>query len=474
LARALISGNWIESQVTLDVLDKYAGKILDSVPACSVTQVESALDSAERGADPISSMPAYERATIIERTADALQSHSEDFAQILVREAGMPIKIARGEVERSITTLQFSAYEARRIAGETIPFDAQPRGSDRYGHYVRKPVGIVAAIIPFNGPLLLFCRKIGPSIAAGNSSVLKPASSTPLSSLKAGATLLEQGLPPEALQIITGRGDVVGRKIASDPRIRVISLTGGAAAGADISTHAGVKRLVMELGSICPTIVMDDARLELALDCLPEAAFAFAGQNCIRPQRIFIHELVYRQFKEEFAERSSKLVVGDPASEQTDIGPMISEREAIRVHEWVQEARNMGAEVLMGGNRTGTIFPPTILEKVPRAAKVLKEEIFGPVTIVESFSKLSEAIAKSNETRYGLQAGIFTQDIDTAHHAIMNLNFGAILVNDSSDFNSDLMPFGGVKQSGVGREGVRWAVEEMTEIRTVIYRTTPA
>jgi glyceraldehyde-3-phosphate dehydrogenase (NADP+) len=473
VAKALVSGKWTESQETISVLNKYTEKPIDSIPSCSAAHVEAALESAERGVQEISRMLGYERATVLERTADVMESDVEDLAQTLVKEAGMPIKIARVEVKRSLITLRFSADEARRISGETIPFDAQQRGADRYGYYIRKPVGIVAAITSFNGPLLLVCRKIGPAIAAGNSSVLKPASATPLSALNVGEMLLEQGLPTQALQILTGRGDVIGRRIASDPRVRVVSLTGGSIAGADIAAHAGVKRLVMELGSICPTIVMDDARLDLALSCLPDAAFSFAGQNCIRPQRVFIHESVYEEFKEEFVERSSKLRVGDPAGEQTDVGPMISERESARVHELVQEASRLGAVVLMGGSRKGPVFFPTILEKVPPGAKVLREEIFGPVTLVESFSRLSEAIAKSNETPYGLQAGIFTQNIDTAYRAIANLNFGAVLVNDTSDFNSDLMPFGGVKQSGIGREGVRWAVEGMTEIRTVIYRVPP-
>jgi len=470
VARVLISGKWVESDETFNVLNKYTGEVLDTLPACSGAHVNAALDSAERGAHIIARLPAYERAAILERTADSIEAHAEDFVRMLVIEAGMPIKLARIELQRSLVTLRFSADESRRLVGETIPFDAQPRGADRYGYYMRKPVGIIAAITPFNGPLVLVCRKIGPSIAAGNSSVLKPASATPLSAVKFGTMLLDAGLPGEALQVLTGRGDLLGRQIVSDQRVRVVSLTGGATAGTDIANHAGAKRLIMELGSVCPTIVMNDARLDLALSCLPEAAFAFAGQNCIRPQRVFIHEDVYGAFLERFVERSSRLVVGDPAKEQTEVGPMISEREAVRVEAWVEEARKLGAKVLLGGSRDGSVYSPTILENVPPSAKVYREEIFGPVTVVERFSKLSEAIAKSNDTAYGLQAGIFTQDIDTAYQAIENLNFGAVLINDTSDFNSDLMPFGGLKRSGVGREGVRWAVEEMTEIRTVIYR----
>jgi glyceraldehyde-3-phosphate dehydrogenase (NADP+) len=468
---ALVSGKWTDSDITFTVLNKYTGDVLDAVPSCTVTHADAALDSAERGALAVASLPAYERAAILERIADLIEANAQDFALTLVREAGMPVKLARAEIQRSLVTLHFSASEGRRLSGETIPFDAQPRGEDRYGYYVRKPVGAVAAITPFNGPLLLVCRKIGPAIAAGNSAVLKPASATPLSALKFGKVLLEAGSPPEGLQVLTGRGDILGKRIASDSRVRVVSFTGGAAAGVEIAKHAGVKHLLMELGSVCPTIVMNDAKLDLALNCLPEAAFAFAGQNCIRPQRIIIHEDVYADFLEGLVERSSRLVVGDPAREQTQVGPMISEGEAIRVESWVDEAKKLGAKVLIGGKREGPIYPPTILENVPQKAKVYSEEIFGPVSIVEKFSDLNEAIAKSNDTVFGLQAGIFTQNIDTAHRAVENLNYGAVLINDTSDFNSDLMPFGGLKQSGIGREGVRWAMEEMTEIRTVIYRT---
>ena len=328
----------------------------------------------------------------------------------------------------------------------------------------------MAAIVAFNGPFLLACREICPAIAAGNAGALKPASATPLSAIKFAEVMLDAGLPPEALQVLTGKEAVLGRKLVGDARVRVVSLTGGAEAGADVARHVGLKRLVMELGSICPTIIMDDAQQELALECLPEASFALAGQNCIRPQRLFVHEKNFSGFVENFVERTSKPVIGDPSLEQTDVGPLISEREAIRVEKWVHDAEEAGAKLLIGGRRDGPIYYPTILGDRPVNTKVVQEEIFGPVVVVDKFSSLDEAIAKSNSTTYGLQAGIFTQNIDVAYRAVNELNFGGVLVNDTSDFNSDLMPFGGNKQSGIGREGVRWAVQEMSDLRTVIYR----
>ncbi|MGP8070149.1 MAG: aldehyde dehydrogenase family protein [Candidatus Bathyarchaeia archaeon] len=470
LGRTLLAGEWIETGQNFAVLNKYSGKVVDYVPLCTEREVEAALASAEHGARHAEKMLGHERASILERAATKIEADASSIGSTIVAEAGIPIKHAKVEVKRAAVTLRFSAEESKRIVGETIPFDAQPRGADRYGYFLRKPVGIVAAIIAFNGPFLLACRKMGPAIAAGNAGVLKPASVTPLSTIKFAEIMLDAGLPPESLQILTGKGAVIGRKLVGDQRVRVVSLTGGAEAGAEVARYAELKRLVMELGSICPTIVMDDAPQELALDCLPEASFALAGQNCIRPQQLLVHEKIYSEFVESFVERTSKLVVGDPALERTDVGPLISEHEAIRVESWVHEAEQAGAKILIGGRRDGVIYSPTILTECPASTKVIKQEIFGPVVVVDNFSNLGEAIDKSNSTTYGLQAGIFTQDIDVAYRAVNDLNFGGVLINDTSDFNSDLMPFGGTKQSGLGREGVRWAIQEMTDQRTVVYR----
>jgi len=470
MARALLAGRWTDLDERLPVLNKYSGQVIDAVPLFTERHVDLALGSAEGAARVMEKLPAYKRAEIVERAAHMVQANASAFEGILVAEAGIPVKHAKVEVGRAIVTLNFSAEEAKRLSGETIPFDAQARGSDRYGYFMRKPVGIIVAITAFNGPLLLVCRKIGPAIAAGNASILKPASTTPLSAIKFAEAILDAGLPPEGLQVLTGRGANLGRKLVSDPRVRVVSLTGGAEAGADIARHAGVKRLIMELGSICPTIVMDDAQQELALNCLPEAAFGLAGQNCIRPQRLLVHERIYPEFVEDFVQRTSKLVVGDPSSERTDVGPLISEREAVRVETWVREAEEVGAKILTGGQRDGPIYYPTILADCPADTEVVQQEIFGPVVVVEKFSSLDDAIAKSNSTAYGLQAGIFTQNIDVAYRAVNELHFGGVLINDTSDFNNDLMPFGGNKQSGIGREGVRWAVQEMSDPRSVIYR----
>jgi glyceraldehyde-3-phosphate dehydrogenase (NADP+) len=470
MTKTLLAGKWIEAGESFEVQNKFSGRVIDNVPLCAEAHVDLALASAERSARVMENVAAYKRAEILERAVREIEADAPPLESSIVAEAGIPVRQAGAEVKRSIVTLKFSAEESKRLCGETIPFDAQTRGSDRYGYFLRRPVGIVAAIIAFNGPFLLACRKIGAAIAAGNAALLKPASATPLSAIRFVELMLDAGLPAEALHVLTGKGAILGRRLVGDARVRVVSFTGGAEAGADVAKHVGLARLVMELGSICPTIVMDDAQQELVSECLPEASFALAGQNCIRPQRLFVHERIYSEFVGDFVERTSKLVVGDPSLERTDIGPLISEREAVRVEAWVREAEETGAKILIGGRRDGSIYHPTILTDCPSNTRVVQQEIFGPVVVVEKFSSLDEAIAKSNSTTYGLQAGIFTQNIDVAYRAVNELNFGGVLVNDTSDFNSDLMPFGGNKQSGIGREGVRWAVQEMSYLRTVIYR----
>lgn len=390
---------------------------------------------------------------------------------MIAREAGKPIKYSRKEAKRASLTMQFSAEEAKRIHGDTIPFEAEPRGQDRTGYWYRVPAGLVAAITPFNDPLNLVAHKLGPAIAAGDTVVLKPASLTPLSGIKLVETLQEAGLPSDFISVVTGDGEKLGPELASSPYVRVVTFTGGVEAGEKIAKLAGLKKVAMELGSNCPVIVMEDAPLDLTASCILDAGFNCQGQNCIHAQRILIHESFYGELIGRLVENTKKLKVGNPLDESTDVGPMIAESEAVRVEEWVNEAVRKGAELLVGGQRQGAVYTPTILADVPGNATIAKEEIFGPVTTVSKFRTMSDAIRESNSTNYGLHAGIFTKSIDNALKAISELNFGSVLINDTSDFRVDFMPFGGMKHSGLGREGVRFAIEEtMTEIKTVIFR----
>jgi glyceraldehyde-3-phosphate dehydrogenase (NADP+) len=470
--KTLLDGSWIETSQWFDVYNKYNGKVVDRVPLCNEKHVERALDSAYAASKKMKEVPAYERADILEKTSTALQKSSEDLARTISAEAGKPLKYSRREAKRACVTMKFASEEAKRITGETIAFDAEPRGVQHHGYWFRVPVGLVAAITPFNDPLNLVAHKLGPAFAAGNAVVLKPASLTPLSALNLSHALVDSGLPAGALNVVTGPGDQIGRKLCSDPRVRLVTLTGGTEAGRDVINWAGIKRFAMELGSNCPVIVMNDAPMILTVENCVDASCNCQGQNCIHAQRFYVQEGVYREFVNQMTSTMERLIVGDPLDDKTDVGPMISEREAIRVEEWVNDAVKKGAKLLVGGKREGAMFFPTLLENAPHNASIASEEIFGPVSVLYKFSKLSEAIEASNGTNYGLQAGIFTSNVNTALQAVKDLDFGGVLINDTSDFRVDFMPFGGMKLSGLGREGIRFAIEEMTEIKTVIYKTS--
>jgi glyceraldehyde-3-phosphate dehydrogenase (NADP+) len=459
----------------IEVRDKYSGQVIGKVPSTEVEQLRDIIKTAYAAFSRHQvALPLHKRAEILAEASSLIQNRQDDFAKLIAAEAGKPIKYSRKEVKRASLTMQFSAEEAKRIHGETIPFEAEPRGEDRTGYWYRVPAGLVAAITPFNDPLNLVAHKLGPAIAAGNTVVLKPASLTPLSGIKLVETLHEAGLPSDSVNVVTGDGEKLGPELVSSPYVRVVSFTGGTEAGERIARLAGLKKIAMELGSSCPVIVMEDAPLDFTVSCILDAGFNCQGQNCIHAQRILIHESLYEELIERLVEDTKKLKVGNPLDESTDIGPMIAESEAVRVEKWVSEAVQKGAELLVGGQRQGPLFMPTILANVPENVTIAKQEIFGPVTVASKFQKMSDAIIESNSTKYGLHAGIFTKSIDNALRAISDLNFGSVLINDTSDFRVDFMPFGGMKYSGLGREGVRFAIEEtMTEIKTVIFRKPP-
>lgn len=467
--KMLIGDRWVDKDERIEVRNPYNDEVVDTVPSGDKEDVEAALQAAEEGFRINRDLPVHERIAILYRAAQILKSRQEEFARMIATEGSKTIREARKEASRCVDTITISAEEARRVVGETIPFDSRPGSENRVGYYYRFPIGIIAAITPFNDPLNLVAHKVGPAIAGGNAIVLKPATVTPLSALKLGEVLIEAGLPWKVLNIVTGYASWIADYLVTDPRVRMISFTGGTEAGLDIVHKAGLKKIGMELGSNSPVIVMDDADLEKAVELSVSGAFWAVGQNCIGVQRIYIHEAVYDEFERRFVERTRKMKVGFQLDEDTDMGPMITEAEAARVEEWVKEAVAMGAELLTGGKRKGTLFEPTVFRNMPETAKLNGEEVFGPVVNLYRVSSLDEAITFANRVKYGLHGAIFTRSLANAFKAIKELEVGGVMVNDSTDYRIDMMPFGGVKWSGLGREGIKFALLEMTEPKVVCF-----
>ncbi|MFP4082535.1 MAG: aldehyde dehydrogenase family protein [Candidatus Aminicenantes bacterium] len=467
--KMLIGAKWVDKEEKIEVRNPFHNELMDTVPAGDKEDVEAAYLAAEEGFKINRNLPVHQRISILYKAAQIIRERKEDFARTIATEGSKTIKEARKEVSRCVDTVTISAEEARRLMGETIPFDSREGSENRVGYYYRFPIGIILAITPFNDPLNLVAHKVGPAIAGGNAVVLKPATVTPLSALKLAEAFLEAGLPWKILNVVTGSGSKIGDALVEDPRPRMISFTGGIEAGEEIVRKAGLKKIGMELGSNSPVIVMDDADLEQAAELSVSGAFWAAGQNCIGVQRIYVLEAVYDEFEKMFVERTEKMKVGFQLDEDTDMGPMITEGEARRVEMWVKEALEKGAELLCGGNRKGTLFEPTVFKNMPAQAKLNCEEVFGPVVSLYKVFTLDEAISLANSVRYGLHGAIFTRSLSHAFKAIKELEVGGVMVNDSTDYRIDMMPFGGVKRSGLGREGIKFALLEMTEPKVVCF-----
>lgn len=416
-------------------------------------------------------LPAHRRAEILFEVVRQLKERKEELARICSLEAGKPIRTARGEIERTIATYQFAGEEAKRISGETIPMDAAPGGEDRVGFTWREPLGVVVAISPFNFPFNLVAHKLGPAIAAGNTVVLKPAEQTPLSALIMGELFHNAGLPEGALQIVTGSGRELSEALISDERVKKITFTGSSEVGRLIKSKAGLRKTTMELGSNSALIVEPDVPLDKIIPRCVEGAFAYAGQVCISLQRIFVHESIYSEFSERFIERTQQLNVGDPLDENTDLSAMINSREADRIESWIREAVDAGAKIGCGGRRDGSTFSPTVLLDVTRDMSVSCKEVFAPIVSIVPYRSLDEAIELVNDSMYGLNVGIYTQNIGHAFYASRKIESGGVIVNDIPTFRVDHMPYGGVKESGYGREGIKYAVQEMTELKFVTIKT---
>ena len=410
----------------------------------------------------------YERYRLLMRAAALMEEQLDDLAETITREEGKVIAESRLEVARAAETLVVSAEEAKRLGSEVVPLDGASGGGNRFGFTLRVPCGVVLAITPFNFPLNLVVHKVGPALAAGNSVVIKPATDTPLSALKFSRVLLEAGIPAEGVQCITGTGGDIGDVLASDPRVRKISFTGSRDVGERICRTAGLKKVTMELGSNAPLIVLPDADLEKATQAIAVTGFANAGQVCISAQRVLAHKSIYADLIDALKPKVEALATGNPLQGETKMGPMVRESDAVRVAEWVEEAKKSGARLITGGGREGAMYAPTVLADVKPDMRISREEVFGPAVGLASVETIEEAIELANDSDYGLSAAIFTENLDNAMKFAREVDSGNIHINWGPQWRADLMPYGGLKDSGFGKEGPKYAVEEMTETKMVV------
>lgn len=459
----------MDAQNYVQLISPYSGEVIAEIPSATEQEVNLAIEAAYQARDVMAKLPAYRRAAILEKLADLLEERAEEAARIISLEAAKPITTAKGEVARTITTYKFAAEEAKRIHGETIPLDAAPGGEGRIAYTVREPLGVIGAITPFNFPMNLVAHKVGPAIAAGNTIVLKPASQTPLSAYFIAELLQEAGLPAGAINVITGSGRIVGDKIVTDDRVKMITFTGSPAVGIGIRNKAGLKRVTLELGSNSGLIIDEGIDVDKIIPRCVTGAFSFQGQVCISLQRIYVHEALYEDFVEKFVAAVKKLKVGDPFDPQTEISALITPADVTRTLEWIEEAKHHRAIIAVGGTAEGNILMPTVILDATPSLKVSCQEVFAPIVLINKVNSVAEAIDLVNDSRYGLQAGIYTNNIHTALDASERLHVGGVIINDIPTFRVDQMPYGGVKESGIGREGVKYAVEEMTEMKLVIF-----
>lgn len=465
-----IDGKWVETKAYSKLYSPYNRQLIAEIPLADEPLVDEAIAAASKHLEVIKNMPAHERSAILTRVANLLEENLDEAAKVIALENAKPLKAARAEIGRTAQTYRFAAEEAKRLYGETIPMDAAKGAEQKLGFTFREPLGVIAAITPFNFPFNLVAHKLGPAIAAGNSVVLKPASQTPLSALYIAEVFEKAGLPPGVLNVITGRGGVVGDAMVQDPRVKMVTFTGSLEVGRRIKQLAGLKRVTLELGSNSPVIIDNIRNLDAAVEKCVAGAFAFAGQVCISVQRIYVHEEIYGAFLEKFVAKTKTLKIGDPLDENTDISAMISTDDVQRIGEWIQEATGQGAEIATGGEQDGQgVLLPTILTNVPSNASLCSAEAFAPIVMVNAFKTIDEAIHAANDSQFGLQAGIFTDSIHTAIKAAKKLESGGIIVNDVPTFRVDHMPYGGIKNSGTGKEGVKYSVEEMTEVKFVSF-----
>lgn len=463
-----LAGTWQDREQRIAVRNPFDNSVIDTVPIASSDDIESALATGVRGATEMSKLTGYERFEILRKAADAIRARSEELARTLSAEEGETLAESRVEISRSAQTIELSGEEAKRLGGEVLPLDGGQGVRNKFGFTLRVPCGLVVAISPFNFPLNLVCHKVGPALAAGNAVILKPASDTPLVALKLVEILLESGLPPLAVSCITGSGRDVGMPLCRDPRVRKISFTGSQAVGEEILKASGLKRVTMELGSNSPLVVLPDADLDLVAQATLTSGFANAGQVCISAQRLIVADAVRDELLHRLIPQVQALVAGDQMKSETQMGPMVREADATRVGEWIDEAVRDGARVLCGGDRSGALLSPTLVDQTTCRMKIVNEELFGPAVALLRAKDVEQAIAIAKDTSFGLSASIFTRDIDAAMRFAMEIPSGNIHINAGPMWRTDLMPYGGLKNSGLGKEGPKYAIEEMTETKTVV------
>ncbi len=464
--KLFVAGEWVETGEWIDVRSPYSGDVVGRVAKGGADETRRALDAAERALhEPL---PAHKRAEILVRVAGYLGRRHEEVARTISDEAGKPIKAARVEAARAMSTYTYAAVAARTLAGEVIPMEGSQAGAGKLGFTIRVPIGIVGAISPFNFPLNLVAHKLAPALAAGCPVVLKPATQTPFSALLLAELEEEAGLPPGWLSVIVGPASEIGDVLVEDERVKLITFTGSGDVGWGIRERAPRKKVNLELGNSTPVIVDASADLDDVTSKVAANGYAYAGQSCISIQRVYVERTAYEAFLEQLTPKVEALNVGDPANDDTDVGPLIDQGSRDRLVEWIDEARERGARILTGGELEGELLRPTLIADAPPDVQVSSEEAFGPVVVVNPYDTLDEAIALANGTKYGLQAGIFTRDVTAALRAARELEFGGVVVNEAPTFRADQMPYGGVKASGNTREGPQHAVREMTEERLVV------
>ena len=465
--KMLIGGEWRAGAENFTVKSPYTKEVLAEVSSASAKETEEAIAIAEEASKKMRLLPRFEISRGLEKLAAGIEARKKEFAETIVKESAKPIIYARGEVERAIATFHNAAGEAERFCGEIVPVDAQAQGKGKTAWTLRVPRGVIYGITPFNFPLNLVAHKVAPALAARNAIIIKPSEKTPLTSLLLGEVFLESGLPSSALQIVPMDVRHI-ETVLNDERVKMISFTGSAEVGWKLKSLVGKKSIALELGGNAPVIIDESANIEKSVEQNLIGAFAFSGQVCISVQRIYVHETIFEEWTENFVESAKNLKKGNPLEESTWLSVMIDEKSAQRAHGWIKEAIRGGAKTLCGGLLDGAMLDATVLTKTNPEMRVVAEEVFAPVVVIEKFSDFTEAVEMANHSKYGLQAGVFTQDLNNANYAAENLEYGGIIINEAPSFRVDNMPYGGVKASGFGREGVRYAMEEMSEIRLIV------
>ncbi len=471
--KMFVAGEWIDKPERIEVRNPLNDRVIDTVPKADASDIERAIAGAVEGARLMRRMTGYERFRVLQRVSRLISENSDKLARLITQEEGKILAESRSEVARAAETMELSGEEAKRLVGEVLPLDGSSNGAGKFGFTLRVPCGIVACITPFNFPLNLPCHKIGPALAGGNAVIFKPASDTPLVALELVKILLEAGLPPLAISCLTGSGAAVGDAIAGDPRIRKISFTGSRDVGEQITRRAGLKRITMELGSNSPLIVMDDADLSQAAEAIVATGYSNAGQVCIATQRVIAMPTVYADLIDILKPKVAAVRIGDPLQAETKMGPMIRARDAERVEQWIAEAVGQGARIVAGGKRDGSLLEATLVADVDPSMRLSREELFGPAVGVTRASDIDEAIRLANDTNYGLSAAVFTQSLDRAMRFAREVDSGNVHINWGPQWRADLMPYGGLKDSGFGKEGPMYAILEMTESKTVVMHGLP-